>query len=206
MTSSGPPLRVVKGPEPASAADGSDALPDPEVSRALHGLIDRFDAFLRRAASRHGLRGSELDDVVQDVRVRIWKSFGTAESIRRANPTYMYRAAVSAALDIVRRRRALKATAMSMESFRDRPLTDARARADDRVAEDDVARVVHESLGVLQESRRGVVRMYLAGYDRFEIAELMGWTEGKTRNLLYRGLEDLRGILASRGITRDTQP
>ena len=43
--------------------------------------------------------------------------------------------------------------------------------------------------------------MYLAGYDREEIAELFGWTEAKTRNLLYRGLADLRARLADAGLT-----
>ena len=33
-----------------------------------------------------------------------------------------------------------------------------------------------------------------------EIAALMGWTEAKTRNLLYRGLADLRQALTVRGI------
>ena len=37
-----------------------------------------------------------------------------------------------------------------------------------------------------------VVRLHLAGYHRDEIARLLNWTEAKTRNLLYRGLADLR--------------
>jgi RNA polymerase sigma-70 factor (ECF subfamily) len=41
--------------------------------------------------------------------------------------------------------------------------------------------------------------MYLAGYDRVEIAELLGWSEAKTRNLLYRGLADVRTSLESWG-------
>jgi len=52
----------------------------------------------------------------------------------------------------------------------------------------------------IPESRRPAVRMYLAGYSREDIAELMGWTEAKTRNLLYRGLADLRELLLARGI------
>jgi hypothetical protein len=32
----------------------------------------------------------------------------------------------------------------------------------------------------------------------------MGWTEAKTRNLLYRGLADLRERLAQEGIGWDT--
>jgi RNA polymerase sigma-70 factor (ECF subfamily) len=53
---------------------------------------------------------------------------------------------------------------------------------------------------MLAESRRAVVRMHLAGYERHEIGDLLGWTEAKTRNLLYRGLADLREILESWGI------
>jgi hypothetical protein len=36
--------------------------------------------------------------------------------------------------------------------------------------------------------------MYLSGYDREEIADLLGWPEAKTSNLLYRGLADLRNL------------
>jgi DNA-directed RNA polymerase specialized sigma24 family protein len=46
---------------------------------------------------------------------------------------------------------------------------------------------LHRALGLLAESRRAVVRMHLAGYDRDEIAELLGWSEAKTRNLLTVG-------------------
>lgn len=206
MTGPNRPLRVVRDAEPPAAAphergDAGSGHPDADVSRALQHLIGRFDAFVRRTAARHGLSGADLDEVVQDLRVRIWKSFGTAELIRRANPTYMYRAAVSASLDIVRRRRALKASAASLDDVAPSALVDPRGGAEQPLAEGEVARAVHDALALLAESRRGVVRMYLAGYDRFEIAELMGWTEGRTRNLLYRGLDDLRRILASRGIT-----
>jgi RNA polymerase sigma-70 factor (ECF subfamily) len=42
--------------------------------------------------------------------------------------------------------------------------------------------------------------MYLAGYSREEIADFLGWSEAKTRNLLYRGLADLRNRLTEWGI------
>jgi len=52
----------------------------------------------------------------------------------------------------------------------------------------------------IAESRRPVVRTYLAGYGTTEIGELMGWTEAKARNLVYRGLADLRVRLRAMGI------
>jgi RNA polymerase sigma-70 factor (ECF subfamily) len=47
--------------------------------------------------------------------------------------------------------------------------------------------------------------MHLAGYAREEIAQLLGWSEAKTRNLLYRGLADLRERLTARGIGWDAR-
>jgi len=188
----------------ASPVESREPAPDASVSRALRDLLDRFDSFIRRTAARHGLTGHDIDDVVQELRIRIWKSFGTAELIRRANPTYMYRVAVSASLDIIRHRRTPKASAESLHTIHPGALIDARTSADAALAADELARAVHDALALLAESRRSVVRMHLAGYDRSEIAELLGWTEGKTRNLLYRGLDDLRAILASRGITKES--
>ncbi len=64
----------------------------------------------------------------------------------------------------------------------------------------ELAEQVARAIDTIPASRRAVVRMYLAGYPREEIASLMGWTEGKTRNLLYRGLADLRERLTEQGI------
>lgn len=199
MTPPRPALRVVQGGRPAATPD--DAGPEGEVSQALTDLIDRFDGFIRRTADRHGLSGADVDEVVQDLRIRIWKAFGTSELIRRAKSTYLYRAAISASLDIIRRRRTIAGRAASFDDPAP-PRAEARGVGpEERLEAGDLATAVHEALGMMQESRRAVVRMYLAGYDRFEIADLLGWTEAKVRNLLYRGLQDLREILRGRGIT-----
>jgi RNA polymerase sigma-70 factor (ECF subfamily) len=190
--------RIVRPPAP----DSEPREPDGGASRALEHVVGRFDAFIRRSAHRHGLRGDEIDEVVQEIRVRMWKSLGTAELIRRAKASYIYRAAVSASIDLIRRRRARRHEAWSLddETADDVPILESRQRADAALDEDEVASMVHRALGMLAEHRRAVVRMHLAGYDRNEIAELLGWSEPKTRNLLYRGLADLRQILESWGI------
>jgi RNA polymerase sigma-70 factor (ECF subfamily) len=59
---------------------------------------------------------------------------------------------------------------------------------------------VEVALQAITPSRRPVVRMYLAGYGTTEIGELLGWTEAKARNLVYRGLADLRSRLRDMGI------
>ena len=44
------------------------------------------------------------------------------------------------------------------------------------------------------------VRMYLNGYNHVEVADRLGWTEARARNLVYRGLADLRAALGEEGV------
>jgi RNA polymerase sigma-70 factor (ECF subfamily) len=192
-------IRLVEAGRHEPSLDTVTSQPDGDASRALEHLVNRFDAFIRRSARRHGLSGGDVDEVVQELRLRIWKSLGTADLIRRAKASYIYRAAVSASLDLIRRRRARRFEASSLDDIAPHRAA-ARHTADAALDRDQVAAAVHRALGMLVESRRAVVRMHLSGYDRFEIADLLGWSEAKTRNLLYRGLEDLREILRSWGI------
>jgi RNA polymerase sigma-70 factor (ECF subfamily) len=130
----------------------------------------------------------------------MWKSLGTAELIRRAKASYIYRAAISASIDIIRRRRARRFEGASLDDAVAELAPDVRRRADAALDEGEIADAVHRAIALLAESRRAVVRMHLAGYERHEIADLLGWSEAKTRNLLYRGLADLRQVLESWGI------
>jgi DNA-directed RNA polymerase specialized sigma24 family protein len=49
------------------------------------------------------------------------------------------------------------------------------------------------------------VRMHLMGHSREEIARVLGWSEAKTRNLLYRGLADVRERLLAEGVKWTSQ-
>jgi RNA polymerase sigma factor (sigma-70 family) len=200
------PLRLVQNQlkEPASANDpvapADNIQPDDDASKALEHIVSRFDAFIRRSARRHGLERAEVDEVVQELRLRMWKSLGTAELIRRAKASYIYRTAISASIDIIRRRRARRFQSTMIDDGLAEITADPPRRADAAADANDLAQTVHRAMALLPESRRAVVRMHLAGYERDEIAALLGWTEPKTRNLLYRGLADLREILESWGI------
>ncbi|MBK9976313.1 MAG: hypothetical protein IPP20_00020 [Gemmatimonadetes bacterium] len=72
---------------------------------------------------------------------------------------------------------------------------------EDTLGEAELATRVARALERVMASRRPVVRMYLAGYKPDEIAATFGWTTVNTRNLLYRGLADLRTELAADGMT-----
>jgi RNA polymerase sigma-70 factor (ECF subfamily) len=171
-----------------------------QLSAALEGLVARFATMVRSVGARHRLSESDLDEVLQEVRIRLWRADPRGEQIERVGASYVYRTAVSAALDLLRRRRAHAADRTDSVDDLSERLPSRHHAARDLEADELGARILG-AVDSLHASRRVVVRMYLSGYDREEIAELLGWTEAKTRNLLYRGLADLRTRLAAMGIT-----
>jgi RNA polymerase sigma-70 factor (ECF subfamily) len=103
------------------------------------------------------------------------------------------------ALDFIRRRRARRDDSTDpIESACDSE--DAGPRAPEQVEARELGDLIEAALADVPVSRRAVVRMYLDGYGSGEIGLLLGWTEAKARNLVYRGLADLREVLARRGI------
>jgi DNA-directed RNA polymerase specialized sigma24 family protein len=61
-------------------------------------------------------------------------------------------------------------------------------------------KMLSETVDSLLESRRKVVKLYLLNLSIEEIATLFCWSRDKTRNLLYRGLSDLKKVLKEKGI------
>ena len=170
------------------------------VSRALESVMTRYSGVLRTVGARYRLPSADLDELTQEVRVRLWGALSSDERIDAVSPSYLYRAATTAAIDIVRRRRSSRGDSLDVVddaelSARRSPVTPERDATLRELGER-----VEEALQSITASRRPVVRMYLAGYGTTEIGELMGWTEAKARNLVYRGLGDLRVRLRAMGI------
>lgn len=166
------------------------------VSPALEALLGRFAGLVRGVGWRHGLGDAEIDELMQAVRLRLWRARGSSEQVEATPASYVYRTAMTAALDMLRARRRPEE---SIETVQEAQVAGA-PRADAAVESSELEAIVAAAVGEITASRRPVLRMYLAGYGREEIARLLGWSEAKTRNLLYRGLADLRELLRARGI------
>ena len=186
-------------PPAATYVPPMDPPSDPPAA-ALERLLERHAAQVRRLAARYGLVSGEIDEILQEVRIRLWHSAGGHGNLAETPASYVYRTTVSAAIDHLRRRRARRETPVSLE----RPSGEARlglAPEPDRgMLEDEFAAIVDAEVRALAADRAMVVRLHLAGYHREEIAQLTGWSEARTRHLFYRGLEELRARLRARGI------
>lgn len=169
------------------------------VAGALEGVIQRFQRLILHAGRRHGLRDEDVDEVLQEVRVRLWRAQRSPETIGAVGSSYVYHTAVAAAVDIFRRRRAYRTGAEIVEEVSiNQPTTSPGPAADAEGHE--LEERIFAAVDSLLDSRRTVVRMYLAGYGRQEIAAALSWDETRVRNLLHRGLADLRERLLTLGI------
>jgi RNA polymerase sigma-70 factor (ECF subfamily) len=175
------------------------AAPADPTSSALDTVVTRFARLVRSVAVAHGLFETDLDEVVQDVRIRLWRA-RDAERISDTSSSYVYHTARSAALDLVRRRRISRAVPVGVDGSALERVAEPTARPDRAAEEAELAEVVFQEVGALIDSRRVPVRMHLLGYEAHEIAVRLGWSGAKTRNLLSRGMADLRARLDARGI------
>jgi DNA-directed RNA polymerase specialized sigma24 family protein len=81
---------------------------------ALEALLRRSAEQVRRLASRYGL-DDRVEEVFQEVRIRLWKSGAGHGNLADAPASYVYRTALSAAVDLLRRRRARRETPAKLD-------------------------------------------------------------------------------------------
>ena len=174
------------------------ASPHDSISDDLEALVMRFARFAGRIAHDRGLHQEDLDELLQELRVRFWRA--RKEGLRDLSAGYVRRTAISAALDIIRRRRVGRNVSIEDEEIGAPPLATMAAGPAELLDQSELAQRVARAVDGLAPQRRAAVRMYLDGYRREEIAGLLRWSDAKTRNLLYRGLADLRTVLLAQGI------
>jgi RNA polymerase sigma-70 factor (ECF subfamily) len=184
-------------------ASASDSL-----SPALERVLERFGGVVRRVCWKYQFGGAEVDELMQEVRIRLWRAHAgherASENLAAIPASYLQRTALSAAIDLLRRGRARRAD--RTVPLDDEPDGMGQSPGPDQVlAESETAEQVERAIQSIHASRRPVVRMHLMGHSREEIGQLLGWTEAKTRNLLYRGLADVRERLLAEGVQWNTR-
>jgi len=175
-------------------------------------LLEQYELLLRAVIRRHcpPSLGIDVHDVEQDARLRLWKLVEREKELDDP-ASYLYRIAVTTTIDAVRRVLARKEEQLpdgeSAQGEASRELsgmvTDPNEAPDAVAQRRELMMKVRAALATLIRNRRRAVELHLQGLTLGEIAHLTGWSEGKTRNLVYRGLSDLRVKLRQEGI--DTQ-
>ena len=179
-----------------------------EIEERFNLVVEEFGVLLRRAIVRFCPRdkGLQFDDIEQEARLRLWRALQCEREVTNY-ASYLYRIAATATIDALRRVQARHEEQLEIlvDQRTDEgemmllpaPVKDSPERlAESREAVDRVMSAVAK----LPDAQRRAVGMYLQGMTSQDVADLMGWSEPKSRNLIYRGLKELRKSLREEGI------
>ena len=186
----------------------AESSPTTEVEARFNIIIEEYGRFLRQRIVQICPTdlGLQFNDIEQDARLRLWRALQSEREIKDLT-SYLYRIAVTATLDAIRRVRTKREEQLLLAEEEDEEtgephrLVAGPAHAPDLLAERrQLVRKVEAALASLSENRRRAVGLHLEGMTTQEIGDLLGWTEPKARNLVYRGLQDLREQLRAEGV------
>ncbi len=190
----------------------SDRKPRAEIEAQLEQLLTTYGQFLRGSLRQMMPRSLHIpiEELEQEVRIRLWRALESETQI--VSPaSYLYRIAATATLDAVRRAKTRRHELTQSEVLQvsddgEEHVADRRHVAistDDPAAALDRSRLrdqIERARATLAPARRVAVGLHIQGCNAGEIAKVLGWTEPKARNLLYRGLNDLRTALVKEGV------
>jgi RNA polymerase sigma factor (sigma-70 family) len=140
----------------------------------------------------------DQEDLLQSIYVRIYKIFKNSDKKRGCSRLYINRIINSVVIDAIKKSR--KETEIVNTLNHNMIAVHGHAYEKSKSQSYDLKQILLRSLNELKGSRRYVIDLYLSGLELDEIAQLQKWSKGKTNNLFYRGLKDLKKRLKKRGI------
>lgn len=180
---------------------------DLEIEARFNSIVTQYGRLLRNAVASHcpDDMGLDVDDVMQEACLRLWRSVSSEKEIRDP-PSYLQRIAATATIDAIRSVRARREEQIQLSAEAEggseaEPVQPIDTRISPEIAaqQEQLMSIVEMALRRLPDNRQKAVRLHLQGFNATEVAELTTWSEAKARNLIYRGLEDLRSRLRDYG-------
>lgn len=198
------PVAAPRATAPASVATSEEAQPallDGRARQPAEEECARLRAALARAVRRICPRwlAAQADDIVQAALLKVL----AAHDGRAVASAYLWRAAYTATVDEIRRRRRRREVPLEETVPPDAtPAAERRAESDPEGAvwAREIGRGLADCLHCLIEGRRLAVVLHLQGHSVPEAARILSWSDKRVENLVYRGLFDLRRCLTTKGL------
>lgn len=162
--------------------------------KELQDLLERFTNFIRAHIQKFEVQryGIDPEDITQEVRIKIWKLVDK-EKIIVNYASYIKKIVDTVVIDQLR---LLKKDEQLYKMEKQKQIAEQMNVCRPEVLQNDLLKeAVGKAVESLIESRRSVVKLYLFDLSIEEISRFYGWSLHKTRNLLYRGLADLKRSL-----------
>jgi len=170
-----------------------------EISNEFNAVINRFSIFIRILIQRYDLqkKGIDPDDILQEVKIKIWKVLEDEKKINNFS-SYIRKIVDSSVIDLLRK---LKREEKILNHERLKIVSEQKRGYRTEIKLDkNLKKMIAQALDSLLESRRRAVKLFLLNMTIDEIAAVFNWSKDKTRNLLYRGLNDLKKTLKEKGV------
>lgn len=192
-------FQMSKSPDPQPAQEA-----EIEPQAALGSAVDYAE--LLRAEIVRAVRSlcpkwlaSRAEDLVQVALIKILELRRRNEQDRELSSFYLKRVAYSALVDEIRRLERRRESPLETDDGEPLPLASSSPGPERRQESRELGSGIRDCLGGLHRQRQLAVTMYLQDVSVVETARLLGWELKQTRNLVYRGLADLRRCLQERG-------
>jgi RNA polymerase sigma factor (sigma-70 family) len=173
---------------------------------AVEKVIDDFSSLIRSAIRKTSpsVDQSQMDDIEQEVKIKIWKQILKSEKKILNLGSYIWKVTYTTTCRIMKtvstERKMRWSHGDGLLNIDEKIASEGAPSPNHHLENKELMEIVRKSIDSLIESRRSVLKLYLIGMDQVEITEYFGWSEGKVRNLLSRGLEDLRKVLQDKGL------
>ena len=142
-------------------------------------------------------KGIDPEDISQEVKIKIWKILKDEKKITNL-ASYIRKVIDSSVIDKLRK---LKREKGIYAHEKHKWISEQKSNYLKNIScESSFKEIIGNAVESLIESRRKVVKLFLLNMTLEEISIFLKWSKDKTRNLLYRGLSDLKKILKEKGI------
>ncbi len=157
-------------------------------------LIERFTGFIQMHIQKFDPQKNGIDpeDIAQEIRIKIWQILKDEKKIKNYS-SYIKKIVDSTVIDQLRRKRRQEGIIRKEKLKR---ISEQQGFYTMRGSIEKISSYqMGQAIDSLMKSRQKVVRLFLLNMTLEEIALALNWSKDKTRNLLYRGLADLKKCL-----------
>ena len=156
-----------------------------EAQDRFLALLEEHDRILYKVANSYCRNAEDRQDLIQEIVVQLWRSFGRFDDSHRFS-TWMYRIAINVAISLYR--------SQSRRTRNTVPVEESILEIADQgsvEASDDV-RLLHQLIGQLDELNRALIILYLDGNSYDTIAEILGISTTNVATKISRIKDRLR--------------
>ena len=196
---------VLTPPVPAVVTEPLVTERPADPATRFDALLAQYDRLIRaivaRLGRRFGVRRDSFlvqEDIAQEVRFDLWKQVARGQVIDFP-ATYIYKATIRETVRALRRM-----TTREMESIDEDGNAGAVVDGADPfkiLAAKEQFKAILAGVRALPPERQAAVRAHLEGFQAQELMVMHGWSYQKARNLVARGMADLRA-----GLCGETRP